>query len=253
MKYLLLLLIPAHVFAASFFDLTEEELNPSSEEVLIKKPEKYQRDESMIYNFNSSLGIKDQRRYTGEDRNRFSLAGHISGDYEHFNNLLGAEVAYMRRSTRYNQFWYGAQFFAHNTYFDAITQNHNLGTNPNSEAQFQRPGDSKAKVMAGGLGIGYRFKLLLEFLPTEDWFENIDVFVNYVQMDDSFIDRKYAGYGLTTNYGLHKRAGTSFFYGGKLSYNIASVTREAIGDESKSDRTFALGWLSLGVEMGFFY
>ena len=253
MKYLLLLLLPVHVYAASFFDLSEEELNPSSEDILIKKPEKYQRDESMIYNFNSNLGIRDQRRYTGEDRNRFSLAGHISGDYEHFNNLLGAEVAYMRRTTRYNQIWYGAQFFAHNTYFDAITQNHSLGTNPNSEGQFQRPGDSKAKVMAGGLGVGYRFKLLLEFLPTEDWFENIDVFVNYVQMDDSFIDRKYTGYGLTTNYGLHKRSGTSFFYGGKLSYNIASVTREAIGNESKSDRSFALGWLSLGLELGFFY
>lgn len=253
MKYLLLLLIPVHVFAAGLFDLTEEEQNPEAENILIKKPEKYQRHESMIYDFNTNLGIKDQRRYTGQDRNRFSIAGHISGDYEHFNDLLGAEATYMRRSTRYNQFWYGAQFFAHNTYFDAITQNHNTGTNPNAESQYQRPGGSKAKVMAGGLGVGYRFKLLLEFLPTEDWFENIDVFANYVQMDDSYIDQKYTGWGLTTNYGIHKRASTSFFYGGKLSYNLASVTREAIGNESKSDRSFALGWLSLAVELGFFY
>lgn len=252
MKYLFLLLIPIHVFAASYFDMTEEELNPEAEEVLIKKPEKYLRDESMIYDFNTNLGIKDQRRYTGSDRNRFSLAGHISGDYEHFNDILGAEVAYMRRSTRYNQFWFGAQFFQHKTYFDAITQNHTTG-GANSEASFQRPGGSKASVMAGGLGFGYRFKLLLEFLPTEDWFENIDVFANYVQMDDDFIERKYTGWGLTTNYGIHKRSSTSFFYGGKLSYNIASVTREAIAKESKSDRSFALGWLSLAFEMGFFY
>lgn len=252
MKYLLLLLLPLNVMAASVFDLTEEELNPEAQEILIRKPEKYLRDESMIYDLNTNLGIKDQRRYTGTDRNRFSLACHISGNYEQPTDILGGEVNYMRRSERYNQVWWGAQFFHHKTYFDAITQNPTTG-GVNSEASFRRPGGTENTIMAFGLGVGYRFKLLLDFYETEDVFETVDVFVNALQLDESFIDETYRGYGLTASYGLHKRSSTSYFYGGKFSYNVASVTREAIANESKSSRSLALGWLSLAFELGFFY
>jgi hypothetical protein len=257
MKYLfLILLIPHLSFAAGeYLNLTEEELNPEAEEVLIKKPEKYLRHESMIYDFNTDLGIKDQRRYTGNDSNRISIAGHVSSDYAHINNLLGADVAFMHRSTRYNQIWYGVQFFQNQTYFDAITQNHpaNATADANSDSNYQRPGGIKTNVMAGGPGVGYRFKLILDFFQTEDMFETIDVFANYVQMSDAFMKKDYQGYGLTTNYAIHKRSSTSFFYGGKFSYNIASVTRSAIGTETKSERSLAIGWLSLAFEMGFFF
>lgn len=252
MKYILLLLLPLNLYAGPF-DLTEEELNPDAEEILIRKPEKYLRNESMIYDFNTDLGIKDQRRYTGTDKNRFSVAGHISGSYEHPNDILGAELTYMRRSSGYNQLWWGFQFFQHQTYFAAITRNHSSGSDINAESNFVRPSDAKNTVMAAGLGVGYRFKLLLDFFETEDMFESVDVFVNGLRLDESFIDQEYQGYGLTTNYGLHKRSSTSFFYGGKLSYNVASVTRDAIGEEKKSERSLALGWLSLAFELGFFY
>ncbi len=252
MTYLLLLLLPLNVMAASLFDLTEEEQNPEAEEILIKKPEKYLRDESMIYDLNTNLGIKDQRRYTGTDNNRFSLAGHINGNYEQPTDILGLEVNYMRRSSRYHQAWWGAQFFQHRTYFDAITQNQTSG-GVNSEASFRRPGGTENTVMAFGLGMGYRFKLLLDFYETEDVFETVDVFVNAVQLDESFIDETYRGYGLTASYGLHKRSSTSYFYGGKFSYNVASVTRPAIGNEKKSDRSLALGWLSVALELGWFF
>lgn len=256
MKLLIaLLFLSTFSHARTVFDLTEEELNPETQEVLIKKPEKYLRHESMIYDFNTDLGIKDQRRYTGQDRNRISLAGHISSDYEHFNDILGLEFNYMRRSTRYNQIWYGFQLFQHKTYFDAITTNQKAeaGDGPNDESQYQRPGDVKNTVFAGGLGVGYRFKLLLEFFETEDVFESIDVFANYIMLDETFIDQSYKGWGLTTNYGIHKRSSSRYFYGGKLSYNIASVTRGAISNESKGDRSLTLGWLSLAFEMGFFF
>jgi hypothetical protein len=252
MKYLLLLLLPLNLYAQSLFDLSEEDLNPDSGEILIKKPEKYLRDESMIYDFNTDLGIKDQRHYTGSDRNRFSIAGHISANYEQVDNVFGGEVTYMRRSSRYNQFWWGLQFFHHNTYFAAITQN-STNTGINSEGSFNRDGDVKNTVMAAGLGAGYRFKLLLDFFPTEDVFESVDVFINGVQLSETFVEKTYQGYGLTTNYGLHKRSSTNYFYGAKLSYNVASVTREAIGTERRSERTLALGWLSAALELGFFF
>jgi hypothetical protein len=256
MKFIfILLLISQSLLAADVFDLPEEEINPETEQILIKKPEKYLRNESMIYDLNTDLGIKDQRRYTGTDKNKFSVAGHISADYEHFNDILGIDFNYMRRSDRYNRIWYGFQLFQHRTFFDAITQNKeaSAGDDPNSDSQFQRPNNTKNNLLAGGLGVGYRFKLLMDFFPTEDVFETVDVFANYITLDETFIKRKYKGYGLTTNYSITKRSSTRYFYGAKFSYNVATVTRDAIGDEGKSDRSFALGWLSAAFEMGFFF
>lgn len=253
MKYLLLLLIPTLGYAQiNPLELTEDDLDPPAEDILIKKPEKHLRHESMIYDLNSDLGIRDQRKFTGQDRNRFSLAGHISSDYEHFNELLGGEVTYMRRTSRYNQVWWGGQFFQHQSRFDAVTKNHTTG-GLNSEASFKRPNDAKNTIQAFGLGAGYRFKLLLDFFETEDTFESIDVFANALRFNESEIDKTYSGWGLTTNYGIHKRSSTNFFYGGKMSYNLAVVSREQIAKESKRERTLSLGWLAFALEMGFFY
>jgi hypothetical protein len=77
--------------------------------------------------------------------------------------------------------------------------------------------------------------------------------VNGVQLNEEFVDKTYKGFGLTTNYGIHKRTGQNFFYGGKFSYNIASVSRDAINNEPKKDRSLSLGWGSIAFEMGFFY
>lgn len=242
-------------FAADAFDLPEGDLNPDTHDILIKKPEKYLRHDSMIYDFNTDLGIKDQRRYTGSDSNKIGLAGHISGDYEHFNNLLGYEFNYMHRSDRYNRLWYGFQLAQINTQFSTITQNVTTasGADVNADSNIKRPNDAKNYLTVGGLGVGYRFKLLLDFFPTEDVFESIDVYANYVLLNESFIKKVYKGYGLTTSYGIHKRSSTRFFYGGKFSYNLASVTRGSIGNESPSERSLSLGWLSLAFEMGFFF
>ena len=233
----------------------EQESGASSEEILIRKPEKYLRHESRIYNFNSDLGIKDQRKYTGTDKNKLAIAGHISSNYEHLDNLMGLEINYLRKSSSYDNIWWGAQFFSHNAKFDAITQNHSSTNSDNigSEAQNQRPNGTDNSIMGAGLGMSYRFKLLLDFWNTEDVFETVDVFANYLMLNEKFIDKSYMGWGLTTSYGIHKRSGTSFFYGGKISYNLATVTREAINNESRSDRTLALGWLSVALELGVFF
>ena len=248
MKFFILLLISQSVLAADFYQLSEEELNPSTEDVLIKQPEKYLRNEMMIYDLNTDLGIKDQRKYTGTDKNRLSFAGHLSGDYEHLTETMGADVTYMRRTDNYDRIWWGFQFFQHRTRFDAVAE-------PQTDEAPTRPGDARGILTAAGLGLSYRFKLLLDFWPAEDRFENIDVFVNYLDYQESFLDKSYRGYGLTTSYGFIKRSSNNFYYGPKISYNIAPVTRDRIdtAETSKRARTMTLGWLTAAFEIGFFY
>lgn len=256
MKYLIfIILFSQHVLAVEPLELSDEEKNPNTETILIKQPEKYLRHESMIYDLNTDLGIKDQRKYTGTDSNKFAVAGHVSGDYERVNDLLGIEFNYMHKSASYSQLWYGVQFFQHRTFFDAITQNQEAeaGDNANDESQTQRPNNVKNTILGVGVGVGYRFKLLMEFFQTEDVFETVDVYGNFLNMNEGYIDQNYKGYGLTTNYSIHKRSSSTYFYGGKLSYNLGYVTRDPIGTESKGDRSFSIGWLSLAFEMGVFF
>lgn len=230
------------------YQLTEEELDPPTEDILIKQPEKYLRSESMIYDLNTDLGIKDQRKYTGTDRNRLSMSGHLSADYEHLTELLGADVSYFRRSNSYDRIWWGFQAFQYRTRFDAIAE-------AQADEALTRSGDAKGTLTAAGLGLSYRFKLFLDFWPMEDRYENIDVFVNYLRYQESFIDKTYQGYGLTTSYGFIKRSSTNFYYGPKISYNIAPVRREKMdtAETSKRARSMTVGWLSAALEIGFFY
>ncbi|GEM_PF-945557 len=252
---LLIFILSLPVFAQSALDLSDADKDPSAEDILIKKKEKYLRNESMIYDLNSDLGIKDQRRWTGQDRNRLSLAGHVSFDYEHFTAIQGLDFSYMRRADNYSQYWYGLQLFRHQARFDAITQNPTASatSSPSSDARNPRPNDAKQSILAGGLGVGYRFKLLLDFFETENMFESVDVFANYIQLNDGYAKQDYTGYGLTTNYGIHKRSSTSFFYGMKFSYNLASVVRPAVQDERTRERSLTLGWGSIALEIGSFF
>jgi hypothetical protein len=252
MKFLFILLFPFCV-SAQVFDLTEEEINPETREILLNKPEKYLRHESMMYDLDTDSGLTGERYYTGTDRNRLSLAGHLSANYENLNNLMGFEINLMRRTTRFHQVWWGVQLLQHKTYFTNLTQNHEFSSTPNTEGNFQRSNDIENTLTALGAGIGYRFKFLAGIINSESTFETVDVFFNGVQLQEDFVDKTYKGYGLTTNYGIHKRSGYHFFYGGKFSYNLASVSRDAIQNESKSERSLSLGWGSIAFEMGFFY
>lgn len=250
MRYVFLLLIlPSAAFAAWDDYLSQDEyLDVPTEEILIKKPEKFLRNETMIYDLNTDLGIRDQRKYTGTDRNRFSLSGHLSADYEHLSDILGVDVTYLRRSERYDRIWWGAHFFRHSTAFDAVADQQ-------TDEALGRPGNQKETITGVGLGLSYRFKLMLGFWETENVFENIDVFVNYLRFDETFVDKTYQGYGLTTSYGLIKRSSTNFYYGPKISYNFAPVKREKLdaSETSRRSRELTLGWLSLAFELGFFY
>ncbi|MBY0515270.1 MAG: hypothetical protein K2P81_00065 [Bacteriovoracaceae bacterium] len=249
MKYLLLtLLISLPVFSAyenpdEAFELSPDELDPSGEDIQKRRKEKYTWDESLIYAYNSDLGISDQRRYTGSDRNKLSASIHLNGEYEYLKKLTGLEVTWLRRSDAWHKLWWGATYRRSATKWDVITQNRSTG----GEAAFQRPNDSNQTINTMGLGFGYRFKFFLDFLKTENVFESVQAFATYNTLAEGFTGDSYRGYGMTADYGIHKRTRTSFFYGGKFTYNISWV------EGPQSNRNLSLGWYTFALELGFFY
>ena len=249
MKFLwLTLLLTLPVWAAyenpeEAFELDPDELNPSDEDVARRKPERYQWDESLIAPLNSSLGIRDTKRYTGKDRNKLSAAFHLNGQYEHLQRLQAFEFTWLRRSDAWHKLWWGATYRRATTEWREITSDNKSA----GEAAFDRPGDVEQTINTLGLGFGYRFKLLLDFFKTEDTFESVQVFGTYNTLAEGHTGDNYKGYGMTADYGLHKRTRTSFFYGGKFTYNISWV------EGPEKDRTLSLGWYTFALEAGFFF
>ncbi len=224
------------------FDLTADELNPTHEEVE-KRKEKYKWDESLVSPYNSDLGINDDKRYTGRDRNKLSAAFHLNGQYERLQELRSFEVTWLRRSEAWHKLWWGATYRRAESQWDEITTNNQSG----GESAFDRPGDADQTINSLGLGFGYRFKLFLDFFETKDVFESVQVFGTYNTLAEGFTGDNYKGYGMTADYGLHKRTRASFFYGGKFTYNIAWV------EGPESNRTLSLGWYTFALEAGFIF
>ncbi len=243
----LALLVALPAFAAyenpdEAFELTPEELDPSETEIL-KYQEKRTWDESLVSPYNSDLGISDDKRYTGKDRNKLSAAFHLNGQYERLQELRSLEVTWLRRSEAWHKLWWGATYRRAESQWDEITSNNQSG----GESEFDRPGDADQTINTFGLGFGYRFKLFLDFFETRDVFESVQVFGTYNTLAEGFTGDNYKGYGMTADYGLHKRTRASFFYGGKFTYNIAWV------EGPESNRTLSLGWYTFALEAGFIF
>jgi hypothetical protein len=235
--------------------LSDDELDPPMEEVMVKKPEKYLRHQNVMKGHVDDSGMPLGSLYTGKERHRMSAALLLQGNYEFLNQQQGFEATYMYLIPSWKNSWWGVTARQTRTKFKFISNSpsRTSGSSPDSEAATDRPGGSNQAITQLGIGAGYRFKLLLDFFETENVFETIDVFLTTNQLDDSYRDRTFRGYGFIADYSLLKRSGAHFFYGGKFNYNLALVTREAISNETKNERSLSLGWFSLGFVIGYYY
>jgi hypothetical protein len=229
---------------ANFENLSNEEINQKKESTL--------KDEAMVIDTNPLTGIKDKTHYTAKDHHRLSGAYLANGEVLKLSNYSGFMGEYAFKA--YGIWWHAFVEKSAST-FKTISENKRLSTSTTigSEARFQRPDESKQDLFSYGAGIGYRFKSIWEWLEFEDLFETIAVFGVKHSLKESYRDLSYAGYGFRADYGIHKRASTSFFYGLKASYNIGTVRRALDVGEISSEGSLALSWFSLGAEIGYYY
>ncbi len=235
------------------FQLTQDEVAPPSDDINRRRVEKLQRDEKMVSQMNEELGIAEESRWSGLDRNRLSGAFHLNGRYEFMRELQGFELTWMRRVENWSKLWWGATLRQTQTGFGEITQNRAPDGNAQSEGAYQRPRDAEQTLTSMGVGAGYRFRLLTDFMRTENTFETVNVWALRTSLEESFIKETYAGWGWSADYGLHRRTSSSFFWGGKFTYNLAWVERAKRGTEAPEERSLALGWYTLALEAGFFF
>ena len=222
-----------------------------------KKKEKFLHSESLVTDMNSELGIQEEAYYTGFDQSRLSISVHASSDYESFNELSSFDVQYFNRVDSMVNAWWALQYKFTNANFDAIAQNQvrSIDDDPNAESQYERDTDDISTLAMYGIGVAHRFRFLTLFTgdKSDNFLEMVSAFLNYTTYSDTVVEDPYQGYSASMEYGFHRRSRSRIFFGGKLSYNIGSVTREQKGKEEFKERTVTFGWTSLAFELGYYY
>lgn len=245
-----ILFLSTGLFAAPEDELERQRLfkTPAPESLrpgqLRENEEVFLRQESLLM---EDQGGYMEAHYTGLDLNRFSLGYHLSSNYQDFSELTSLEIMFSRQLRNFTELW--ISFMAKRTtgLYDAMADEVLSGN-----GDVRREG-SKQSFTTLGLGGGYRFRALAAALPSDRFFETVDAYLTYNYHLDGATSEQYQGFGLMADYGLHYRATESFFYGAKLSYNIATVARAPEDNEKLIDRSLAFGWLSFGLEMGYYY
>lgn len=211
-------------------------------------------DDSMIKDYDYELGEGKDYFSTAKDSLRFSIFGGTSYQFK-TSEQLDIDIQVLKRLSGTNDGWLALQYKKVQATYDYIAdpvESSDLVIDPDSDANFNRDGKIQNITMFG-IGYSHRFKFLQELINSNKVFETSSVYLNYVTSNDETTKRDYSGYGLTADFGVHKRASKSFFYGAKLSYNLASVVREQIGSEAEKDRSLVYGWLTIGLELGYFF
>lgn len=229
------------------------EIVPTSE--VIKDEDHYLKNELLIDDVDNEIGVNVDRVYTGNDKHHFSIGYQFSPDYGDFTKIQAFEGQYHYKVDNTHDTWLGLLLKKDQNKFKAITNNSSTASRtPSTDSDYDlaRADETKIDILTAGIGVGYRFKLLLDFMPTKSSFEKLMVFFNYMQMTDSEYNIDYNGYGLTADYSLLVRSGKYLFYGLKLSYQIGAMKKvEKLSGETTQDRSRSIGWLSTGFTAGY--
>ncbi|MBC74943.1 MAG: hypothetical protein CME64_02920 [Halobacteriovoraceae bacterium] len=248
-----LILITMAVSFSSFAEITalEEEilLGPVSPKNLTtgaieRNKQLYLYKESVL---EQDMDGYSEEFFTGEDKNRLSLSYQFSANVRDFVELNSIELILSRELQDYANTWISVMAKRTTGKYEAFADDIDTSNGANS-----RKGTDQTFTTFGA-GAGYRFKALTAVFESSRVFETVDAFLTYNTHVDGLDSESYQGFGIQTDYGLHRRSGRSFYYGGKLSYNIASLARSKKGDEKLEDRSLVFGWLSMGFEMGYYY
>ncbi len=203
-----------------------------------------------IQQLDSEMGIRLGTFSTAEDRSKIGLAYTLNADLKDLTELSSFEASY---SYRLQKTW--LEFFVARTtaQFDQITENNpSLGAlTPAANTDEEEPSTS---LLNFGAGLMYRTTYIQNLIGGEGFFETIAAHLTYNQFDDSFREDNFSGLGFKADFGIHRRFSKNFHFGGRMTYQMASVKIPAAFEgETSSARSLLLRWMGFGVDIGFYF
>lgn len=204
-------------------------------------------DETLsIPQIDEEVGIQLDAYTTDQDKAKASLGYMLSSNLRDAASLSGLEFTY---SHKLKKVWLEGYLSQTSAKTKRLTDyNSKLGT-PSAELL-----EENSDVTQFGLGAMYRTTYIQNLIPSARFFETISAMATYNQFNDAVSEQSFSGYGLKADLGVHRRISPAWHIGAKLSYNLATVKREAQFEEEKPNkRSLLLRWVSVGLEFSVYF
>lgn len=200
----------------------------------------------LIRQIDQELGVYLEDYSTTNDHHRFGLSYHLNTDLKSPFEVSTFEANY---AYRLGVAWLEFEVSQTSGKYRELTE---LNSSAGVNSEDQR--EANAKNLSLGLGLGYRTRYIRSLINSLNLFETTAAYLTYNSFSDDFDSEAYSGHGIKADFGLHKRISSRSHWGGKLSYNLASVTRaEAFEGESTAARSLTITWLTLGLDYSFYF
>jgi hypothetical protein len=236
---------------------TPKSTNKMSTRELKDQKEIYLENDVLITEYNKILGIQDETFYTLSDKNRLSISYHMNSNPESFSGISGLEINYLRRLANFQRSFWGLIYKNNSAEFSAVasnpTSNSSAPTTSDANPQNLKPDGAEQTITNMGIGYGHRFKMLLDFYPTQRVFEQLTTYVTTSSISDAFSGNNYEGYGLISDYEIQYRSSLTTYFAVKLSYNLNLVERPQLFNETGADHKLTYSWISIGWQFGYFF
>lgn len=126
--------------------------------------------------------------------------------------------------------------------------------NRNIDSPSEEDAEELSDLLQIGGGLMYRTTYIQNLLPSKAFFETISGMLTYNQYEDFITGESFSGPGIKADFGVHRRLSQRFHVGGKMSYNLASVKREAVEEgEGSTSRALLLRWISFGIDLSLYF
>jgi hypothetical protein len=238
---LLFIVLPWGAFAAAKKDFVDKATLPSDRPV---------ETEVSLQQRDTSTGVFLPSYNTAEDQARFSILYHWNYNPREFTNFAGLEFIFAKK---YPLFWVDFFFSQNRAMFKTIGE---MNTQISSDSRALR--ETNEALTSLGMGISYRFnwiqELLSPLIETRRVFETTAAFLTYNYLSEKYTSNSFSGPGLKTDFGLHYRMSKSYHCGLKMSYNLATVKKQAGSDSgSSSERSLTLSWLTFAFDLSYYF
>ncbi len=194
--------------------------------------EHVERDDAIISESAENVGGYESLYDTNADRYRYSLSIHGNHNPTTLTKFLGLEIS---QATKQEIGWREIFASASMVNLTTISNAFNFSNLNSSDLLF-----------SAGLGLTYRFKLLQNIIQSNSMFENVSAYLAGHYLTDSFEKKIYWGPGIKTDYTILKRTSSTYHFGVKFSYNIASM----FGEKNSG---LTISWLSAALDFGIYF
>ncbi len=192
------------------------------------------------------LNLHSETTFEPSHTNRFSFMLGVNPSLTKAADLKSFNFSYGKKL---ENFWADANVLMTKGLFKKFSANNAAATGATDDDL----ANQENSLTTIGVGIGRETRYAQTLLPLDDIYELMAANLTYNMYKEEFSGSSFNGPGIMAKFSVYKRFNDYFSAGAHFNYNLAVVKRSEENDnETSSQRSLTLGFLTIGVDLSFY-